>query len=412
MKNELRAYPEPIAIDSLPAIAGGTPTIPRDRRIIFQTPIITDEDVARITDCLRSLWIGKGPRVDEFEKQFAAYKSAPYAAAVSSCSAGLHLALLALGIGPGDEVIAPTMTFCSTVHAILHVGATPVLADCHLENYNILPADIERKLGPRTKAVIVVHMAGRPCQMDAILDIARAKNLRVIEDCAHAIEAKFKGIPSGLMGDIGCFSFYPTKNLTTGDGGMVITASRRLFRRVKLLSQNGVVADAWARETGRIRNRIVAPGYKYNMTDIEASLGMAQLAALESRWVIRQHLCKMYLRLLQHPAIIQPAQPDPESRHAHHLFAIHLRLESLRATRDQIAAAMSAENVGTGVHYVPVHQQPYYKRRFRFSDSQFPNASILGPRTLSLPLSGDLTDDQIASICTALHRILDYFSPR
>lgn len=398
------------ALGALPAVAGGTPVIPRSQRVIFQSPIITDTDINAVTECLRGLWIGKGPRVDEFETQFAAYKGAPYAAGVSSCSAGLHLALLALRIGPGDEVIAPTMTFCSTVHAILHVGATPVLADCNLDDYNIRPDEIERRITSRTKAIIVVHMAGRPCDMDAILHIAHRRNLRVVEDCAHAIESTYKGRPSGLVGDIGCFSFYPTKNLTTGEGGMVTTASRQLFRRVKLLSQNGVVADAWARESGRNRNRIVAPGYKYNMTDIEASLGMVQLRALDSRWAIRQHVCTIYSRLLSHPGMIQPAQPELGCRHAHHLFSIHLRLEKLRATRDQIAAAMSAENIGTGVHYVPVHQQPYYKHRFRFSDSDFPNASILGPRTLSLPLSADLTDDQIVSICAALHRILDYFS--
>ena len=212
-----------LAPTDLPALAGGAPVRSRENRIIFGAPLLGEAEIASVAECIHSRWIGLGERVGRFEQAFAAYKQAPYAAAVSSCSAALHLALLALGINPGDEVIAPSMTFCSTIHAIVHAGATPVLVDCDRVTMNIAPSAIERSISPRTRAVIVVHMCGRSCEMGAILEIAQKHGLKVIEDCAHAIETTYHGRPAGLLGDAGCFSFYPTKSITTGDGGMVIS---------------------------------------------------------------------------------------------------------------------------------------------------------------------------------------------
>ncbi|HZD32633.1 MAG TPA: DegT/DnrJ/EryC1/StrS family aminotransferase, partial [Candidatus Angelobacter sp.] len=279
----------------LPAIAGGTPVRSRHNRIIFGAPLIGEAEAASVADCIRSRWIGLGERVSRFEQEFAAYKQAPHAAAVSSCSAGLHLALDALGIGAGDEVIAPSLTFCSTIHSILHVGARPVLVDSDRQSLNVDPAAIGQAITPRTKAVIAVHMAGRACEMDAILAIANRHGLQVIEDCAHAIETTYRGVSAGLLGDAGCFSFYPTKSITTGDGGMVISRHRDLIARVKLMSYNGVAASAWSRFTGDTAGyEVMAAGYKYNMTDMEAALALPQLPLLDERWSRRQALWNAY----------------------------------------------------------------------------------------------------------------------
>src|SRR5664279_1536467 len=267
--------PIPWREDDLPAMVGGTPVRRPEARLIFGAPAIGEAEIASVVECLRSNWIGLGPRVERFERAFAQYKEAPYAAAVSSGTAALHLALLALNLGPGDEVIAPAMTFCSTIHSIVHTGATPVLVDCSRSTFNIDPAQIEERITPRSKAILVVHMCGRCCEMDSILDLARRYGLRVIEDCAHAIEATHHGVPAGQMGDAGCFSFYPTKNITTGDGGMVITRDRQVYERVKVLSLHGMTADAWSRFVGGPTGyEVIAAGFKYNMTDLAASLGL------------------------------------------------------------------------------------------------------------------------------------------
>ena len=291
-----------------PAIAGGDPIRARDRRLIFGAPVIGEAEIASVTDCLRSNWIGLGGRVERFEQEFARYKGAPYAVGVSSGTAAIHLALLALGIGAGDEVIAPAMTFCSTIHSIVHTGAKPVLVDCSRSTFNIDPAQIEERITSRTKAILVVHMCGRCCEMDSILDIARRYGLRVIEDCAHAIEATHHGNPAGLMGDVGCFSFYPTKNITTGDGGMVITRDRQVYEHVKVLSLHGMTADAWSRFVGGPTGyEVIAAGFKYNMTDLAASLGLPQLAAIEERWRQREQIWLAYTeRLKELPLLLPP----------------------------------------------------------------------------------------------------------
>ncbi len=399
------------AAKDLPAIAGGLPIRPAERRIVFGAPIIGQNDIDAVADCLRSLWIGAGPRVRRFEHEFARYKGAPFAAAVSSGTAAIHLALVALGIGPGDEVIAPAMTFCSTIHSIMHAGALPVLADCESATMSISPEDIERRITLRTKAILAVHMCGRCCDMDAILAIARQHRLYVVEDCAHAIESSWKGKAAGLMGDMGCFSFYATKNLTSGDGGMVVTASRRLFRRIKLLSLHGMVGDAWTRSVSPTAGyKVVEAGYKYNMTDVSAALGLSQLAELDRRWERRRQLWQMYNMELRNLPLQLPAPIEPDSRHACHLYSVLLDAGGLTARRDKVVAALRAENIGSGIHYVPIHRQPYYRRRFGFQPDDFPNARFVGERTLSLPLSPAMTDEDGLDVCAALRRILRYYA--
>jgi dTDP-4-amino-4,6-dideoxygalactose transaminase len=395
-----------------PAIAGGDPIRARDRRLIFGAPVIGEAEIASVTECLRSNWIGLGGRVERFEQEFARYKGAPHAVGVSSGTAAIHLALLALGIGAGDEVIAPAMTFCSTIHSIVHTGAKPVLVDCNRSTFNIDSAQIEERITSRTKAILVVHMCGRCCEMDAILDLARRHGLRVIEDCAHAIEATHHGVPAGLMGDVGCFSFYPTKNITTGDGGMVITRDRQLYERVKILSLHGMTADAWSRFVGGPTGyEVIAAGFKYNMTDLAASLGLPQLTTIEERWRQREQIWRTYTERLKQLPLLLPPPPAAGSRHACHLFTPLLVLEELAIDRQTIIAALDAENIGVGIHYVPVHQHPYYRQQFGFVDSDFPNASFVGERTISLPLSSAMSEQDVEDIATALSRIFRYYTP-
>jgi dTDP-4-amino-4,6-dideoxygalactose transaminase len=393
-----------------PAIAGGDPIRARDRRLIFGAPVIGEAEIASVIDCLRSNWIGLGGRVERFEQEFARYKGAPYAIGVSSGTAAIHLTLLALGIGTGDEVIAPAMTFCSTIHSIVHTGAKPVLVDCKRSTFNIDPAQIEERITSSTKAILVVHMCGRCGEMDSILDIARRHGLRVIEDCAHAIEATHQGIPAGLMGDAGCFSFYPTKNITTGDGGMVITRDRQLYERVKVLSLHGMTADAWTRFVGGPSGyEVVATGFKYNMTDLAASLGLPQLTTIEGRWRQREQIWLTYTNRLKDLPLLLPPPAATDSRHAYHLFTPVLVLEDLGVDRQTIIAALDAENIGVGIHYVPVHQHPYYRQQFGFVDADFPNASFVGERTISLPLSSATSEQDVDDIATALTRIFRYY---
>jgi len=396
--------------DDLPALAGGTPVRPPERRLVFGAPVIGEAEIASVVECLRSRWIGLGPRVEAFEQAFARYKGAPYAAAVSSGTAAIHLALLALGIGPGDEVIAPVMTFCSTIHSIVHTGAMPVLVDCDRSTLNIAPELIEQKVTPRTKAVLAVHMCGRCCEMGPILDIARRHGLRVIEDCAHAIEAAYRGRAAGTMGDAGCFSFYPTKNIATCDGGMVITSDHALHERVKVLSLHGMTADAWSRFVGGPSGyEVVAAGFKYNMTDVAAALALPQLEVVEERWKRRAEIWRAYDARLAGLALRLPASVESGSRHAFHLYTPLLVLEEIGVPRAKIIAALDADNIGAGIHYVPVHQHPYYRERFGFTGADFPNATFVGERTLSLPLSPAMSEQDVDDVAAALGRIFRYY---
>lgn len=405
---------EPLALpgpNDLPAIAGGVPVRPPEKPVVFGAPVISEAEIASVANRLRSGWIGVGAMVERFEQDFARYKGVPYAAAVNSGTAALHLALVALGIGPGDEVIAPTMTFCSTIHSIVHAGASPVLVDCQRTTFNLDPEAIEQRITSRTKAILVVHMCGRCCDMDPILDLARRHGLWVIEDCAHAIEASYQGRSAGLMGDVGCFSFYPTKNITTGDGGMVITRNKQLSRRVRSLSLHGMNVNAWTRFVGgSCEYKILEAGFKYNMTDIDAALGLPQLAAIEQRWARREEIWNVYADRLKELPLLLPPPPEPGTRHAYHLYTPLLLLERLGIQRNTAIAALRAENILVGVHYVPVHMQPYYRKRFGFRPSDFPNAAFVGQRTFSLPLSPHLTAEDVSDVCTALTRVLRHYA--
>src|SRR6266700_5531043 len=352
--------------------------------IVFGAPAIDREEIDEVVRCLESGWIGTGPRVAQFEKEFAAYKSRPFAAAVSSCTAAMHLSVLAAGIDEGDEVITTPLTFCATVNAIIHAGGTPVLADVDPLTMNIDPAEVEARITTNTKAIVPVHFAGRPADMDALTDIALRHGLKIIEDCAHAIETEYQGRKAGTFGDFGCFSFYATKNVTTGEGGMVLTRNEEDLARIKMLALHGMSKDAWKRfsDEGYKHYFVVETGFKYNMMDLQAALGIHQLARIESNWRRREEIWQRYDEAFAGLPVTLPAEPEPDTRHGYHLYTILIDEARAGISRDEFLDAMAADKIGVGVHYLSVPEHPVYQDKFRWRPEDYPNAMRIGRQTV------------------------------
>jgi dTDP-4-amino-4,6-dideoxygalactose transaminase len=356
---------------------------------------------------LKTAWIGTGPRVKEFESTFARYTGAKHAIAVSSCTAALHLAMAASGVGPGDEVITTSMTFCATANAIVHTGATPVLVDCRRDTMNIDPAAVEAAVTPKTKAIVPVHFAGRPVDLDPLREIAKRRGLLVIEDAAHAIESTYKGRKIGSISDATCFSFYVTKNMTTGEGGMVTTDNDGLAAQLRTYALHGMSADAWSRfsDKGFKHYEVVQAGFKYNLTDMAASLGLAQMPKLEPWLARRNEVWRRYDRSFEGLPAERPAPADPESLHSRHLYTL-LVGEGAPVDRDGFLGKMHERKIGTGVHYRAVHNHPYYRDRWGYEPMRCPNALDIGNRTVSLPLSAKLSDDEVDRVIAATREVL------
>ncbi|HEX7511596.1 MAG TPA: DegT/DnrJ/EryC1/StrS family aminotransferase [Chitinivibrionales bacterium] len=382
----------------------------KERFLVFGAPAIEDEDIAEVVQTLKSGWIGTGPRVAAFENAVKAYKNADHVAAVNSCTAALHLSILAAGIGPGDEVITTAMTFCASINAIIHAGATPVLADIEPASMNIDPSEIRKKITPRTRAIMPVHFAGLPCDMDAIMDIARERNVKIIEDCAHAIETEYKGQKAGTFGDFGCLSFYVTKNITTAEGGMVLAKKEEDIARIKTLALHGMTKDAWKRfsDEGYKHYQVVEAGFKYNMTDLQAAIGLHQVKRIERYWKRRREIWNAYHRLLSNLPVGVPQEPSDDCSHAYHLFALRISASSGGISRDEFLNAMTFHNIGVGVHYLSIPEHPYYQRRFGWKPQDYPNAMALGRETVSLPLSPILLDEDVNDVIGAVKKIVNY----
>ena len=380
----------------------------RESFLVFGNPLIGEAEIEEVVATLRSGWIGTGPRVARFEEMMRAYTEAHYAVAVSSCTAALHLSLLVLGIGPGDEVITTPMTFVATANAIVHTGAKPVFSDVDRRTMLLDPEKIEAAITLRTKAIIPVHLAGRPCAMDEITAIARRHGLHVIEDAAHCIEGRYRDRKIGSIGDLTCFSFYVTKNLTTAEGGMVTTDNEEWADKIRCLALHGMDKDAYHRfsERGYKHYQVVAPGFKYNMTDIQAALGIHQLKRIEASWIRRDEIWNWYQEALSDLPIHLPAPDERNLRHARHLFTIQVYEEECGKSRDQILSDLARQKIGTGVHYTPVHLHPYYRKTFGFTEGSYPNAEWIGEGTLSLPLDARLTNEDVEDVIAALHRSL------
>jgi dTDP-4-amino-4,6-dideoxygalactose transaminase len=375
--------------------------------LVFGSPIVDENDVEAVARTLRSCWIGTGPRVHEFQTKFAAYTEAKHAIATASCTAALHLAMVAAGIGPGDEVITTPMTFCATANAIIHAGATPVFADCERDSMNIDPDAVAAAITPRTKAILPVHFAGRPADIDALGALARKHGLLLIEDAAHAIETTFRGRKIGSIGDLTCFSFYVTKNMTTGEGGMVTTNNAELAAKIQTLALHGLSSDAWSRfsDKGYKHYDVVQPGFKYNLTDMAASLGLNQLPKLSDWLVRREQVWRLYDEAFADLPVVRPAAPEAETVHARHLYTLLLR-DDAPLQRDDFMVEMHKMKIGTGVHYRAVHTHAYYRSRFGFQPEQFPNANWIGERTVSLPLSPKLTAGEVQRVIDATRKLL------
>lgn len=378
----------------------------REDYLVFGSPRIEEDEINEVVATLRSGWLGTGPKVARFEADFAQYTGSRNALALSSCTAGLHLSLLALGIGPDDEVITTPMTFAATASAIIHVGAKPVFADIELPSMNISPDDLEERITDRTKAVIPVHFAGRPCRMDRIMEIARKRGLAVIEDAAHAVEAWYHGRKVGTIGDLGCFSFYVTKNIVTGEGGMVTTDNDGYADTIKVYSLHGLSKDAWRRysDEGFRHYRVIAPGYKYNMMDIQAAIGIHQLKRVGEYHCRRREIWTRYDEALSDLPMDLPAPQDPDTVHALHLYTPLLRLRELACTRDEFQRRLHLMNIGTGIHFTALHTHPYYAETLGYRPADFPNALSVSERTISLPLSAKLTDFDVNSVIEAVRR--------
>jgi dTDP-4-amino-4,6-dideoxygalactose transaminase len=388
------------------AIEGGSPV--REEFLVFGAPAIGEEEIEEVVATLRSGWLGTGPRVSRFEEAFRAYTGARHAVALNSCTAGMHLALLAAEIGPGDEVVVPALTFAATANVVVHTGAIPIFADVDPLSMNLDVARLVGRLTPRTKAILPVHFAGRGCDMEAILALARGRGLRVIEDAAHAIETVCAGRKVGTIGDATCFSFYVTKNVMTGEGGMVTTDDDAWADTLRVSSLHGLSRDAWKRYSGSgfAHYEVLMPGYKYNMMDVQAALGIHQLARVEAYAAVRKRIWEAYDAAFSDLPAARPAPEEPGSVHARHLYTLLLDLGRLRADRDGVMAALKAEGIGAGVHFIALHLHPYYRDRFRLRPEDFPVATEISRRTISLPLSAKLTARDVEDVIAAVRKVL------
>lgn len=378
--------------------------------LVFGQPLLEQPEIDEVLACMKSAWLGTGPKSAEFERRVAAYKGVPHAVGLNSCTAGLHLACVVLGLRPGDEVITTPMSFCATVNAIVHAGAEPVLADVDPVTMNLDPAAVRARITPRTKALLPVHFGGRACDMDGLMAIAREHGLRVIEDCAHAIETEYHGKKAGTIGDLGVLSFYSTKNIVTGEGGMVLTRDEKLARRTKMMGLHGMSADAWKRFTddGYRHYDVEEIGFKYNMIDLQAAIGLHQITRVEQYWQRRLVIWQRYLRELGDLPIGLPAPWPADERHALHLFTILVDAQRCGITRDQMLMQLHKQNIGAGVHYRSIPSLTVYRERFGWRPEEWPHAHAIGERTLSLPLSPKLTDADVADVIAAVRGALGH----
>jgi len=373
-------------------------------RVPFAPPAIGHAEIDEVIATLESGWLTTGARVHRFEDAFAAYVHAPFAVGVNSCTAALHLSLLASGVGPQDEVITTPLTFCATANTVVHTGATPVFADIDPCTMNLDPAAVEDAVTSRTRAIVPVHFAGRPVDVAAFHALRARHGLTLIEDAAHAVESSSTSGKVGSTADFTCFSFYATKNLTTGEGGMATTTTADRAERLRIASLHGMSRDAWSRYAPGARGDydVVMPGFKYNMMDIQAALGLHQLAALDSHLLRREAIWRRYEAGLAHLPLALPAAPAPGTRHARHLFTVLVDQERCGLSRDALRDALNDRGISTSVHFRALHLQPYYAERFGLRRGMFPHAERVSDQTLSLPLSAALTDADVDAVIDAV----------
>jgi dTDP-4-amino-4,6-dideoxygalactose transaminase len=385
----------------------------RNTFLSFSLPLVGPEEIAEVVDALRSGWLTSGPKTRQFEQEFRDYVAAPGALALNSCTAGLHVALKALNIGPGDEVITTPLTFAASVNVIEHVGATPVLVDVEPDTLNIDPRKVQQAVTSATKAVIAVHYAGHPVELDALRTIAQTYGLHLIEDAAHAVGAEYRGQLIGSGENLTAFSFYATKNLTTGEGGM-LTGRQDLLDRCRVLSLHGMNREAWSRYSagGKWAYDIVEPGFKYNMTDIQSALGLQQLRRFSAMQERRHQIVQQYQSAFGSDPAFRTPVTRPHVKNAHHLYVLRLTGVEMSIGRDQFIEEMTARNIGTSVHFIPIHMHSYYRNKYGYVPDSFPVAHAAFRQMLSLPLSPSMSDQDVHDVIAAVRDIRYQFGRR
>ena len=380
----------------------------KQHEIPFFVPTIGEEEIQSVAETLQSGWLTTGPKVKQFEREFAERVGARHAIAVNSATSALHLALEAVGVSAGQEVLVPTMTFAATAEVVIHLGAKPILVDCCPRTLNIDPRDVERKITPHTTAIVPVHYAGQPCDMDRILAIARAHGLKVIEEAAHAIPARFGDRTVGGIGDVTCFSFYANKTMTTGEGGMVTTDADSLADRMRIMSLHGISKDAWKRFSaeGSWYYEILEPGYKFNMTDIAASLGIHQLRRCDEFWEFRQRYAALYDRGFADVAEVTVPFVEINVQHAWHLYVIQLEVDRLHVDRSEVIRQLAEAGIGTSVHYMPLHMHPYYRDTFGYKPGDLPVAQAVYDRIISLPIYPRMSEEDVQYVIDNVTQIV------
>lgn len=377
--------------------------------LMFHRPSLDHEEEQSVLEALRSGWLTTGPKTKAFEREFADYVGAPYAVGVNSCTAALHIALIAAGVQPGDEVITSPITFASTANVIVHAGAKPVFVDVEPDTLNMDVSQLESAITERTRAIIPVHFAGHPCDMDPILDIANRHSLTVIEDAAHAIESAYKGRKIGSLSPMTAFSFYATKNITTGEGGMITCQDAGLAEQLAVLSLHGISKDAWKRYTaaGYQHWDIIAPGFKYNMFDLQAAIGLCQLRKVERFWQRRKQISQIYDQAFGELEEICILSCKPYARSAYHLYTLQIQPERAGLMRDEMLDALQQRGIGVGVHFRAVHLHPYYREAFGFRRGMFPIAEQASDQILSIPLYPAMTDEDVQRVVSTVKAIIN-----
>ena len=379
--------------------------------IPFHKPLITEDEIIEVTNTIRSGWWTTGPKTIRFEKEFNSYIGAKFSVTTSSWTAAAHLALEAIGLKEGDEVIIPSMTFTATAEIVCYFKAKPVIVDVQKDSFNIDPTKIERAITEKTKAIIPVHYGGNPCDMDEIMSIAKPHNLKVMEDAAHSLPAWYKNKMIGTIGDVTCFSFYVTKTLATGEGGMLCTDDEEIAKRCSVMRLHGINSDAWKRYTneGSWYYEVIAPGFKYNFTDIQAALGIAQLKKIDFMLEERKKIFREYNSLLGQNDLIKLYEYKKDRKPSYHLYPILLELDRLRISRSQFIDELKKNGIGTSVHFIPLYRHPYYRDTFKLSEKDFPVSEYLYPRIITLPIWPGMAEEQVERVADTINNLTRKF---
>jgi dTDP-4-amino-4,6-dideoxygalactose transaminase len=395
-----------------PESLGETPARqkPQQNEVPFHRAFVGEEEIRAVSDVIRSGWITMGPKTLEFERQFASYAGARHAVAVCSGTAALHLALEAAGVKAGDEVLVPTTTFTSTGEVVAYLGARPVLTDVDAITMNMDPADAARRITPRTRAMIPVHVAGQPCDMDELHDLARKHKLHVVEDAAHALPANYKSARVGSLSELTAFSFYATKTLTTGEGGMIVTGNDERAARMRTMRLHGIAGDAWKRygKNSSWDYRVVEAGHKYNLTDMQSALGLVQLSKCDAMNEARARIAAHYTQAFRGVSALESPALKPDRTTSWHLYILRLRLEQLRIDRNDFVNELKRRGVGSSVHFIPLHLHPYYQRAYGYRQGDFPVAESQFTRCLSLPIYPGMSESDVGQVIEAVNDVANH----